>query len=106
MDTRTRPLNKCEPIVNSKLFGTPRTLYDRVCAPLLSEHWAVGIVKAPICAFLDPTFTPAVHWVRTTGRLEYLADCFGVVEGNSRFILAERFDYRDSSQIRPADTAR
>lgn len=67
---------------------------------LFSEIWAIGIVRAPIQSFLDHSFVPSVEWINQCGPLEYLADCFGVIEGNNRFILAERFSYRDYMRSR------
>jgi hypothetical protein len=71
----------------------------RVNRSLMSEKWAVGIVRAPIHTFLDASFVPMVQWVGDCGPLDFLADCFGVVEGDNRFILAERFSYRGSSKM-------
>jgi hypothetical protein len=72
-------------------------LGHRMRSFMTSETWAVGIVKAPIHMFLDPTFVPTIQWVGTCGPLDFLADGFGIVDGDSRFILAERFSYRGSS---------
>jgi hypothetical protein len=72
----------------------------------MSEKWDIGIVKAPIEAFLDASFIPTVHWIGDCGPLDFLADCFGVIEGDRRFILAERFNYRGSSTIRSQDKQR
>lgn len=72
----------------------------------MSEKWAIGIVKAPIEAFLDASFVPTVHWIGDCGPLDFLADCFGVIEGDRRFILAERFSYRGSSAILSHDKQR
>jgi len=83
--------------ITNAIFGRLRRL-------LLSEQWAVGIVKSPICAFLDESFTPAVHWVRNSSRTDYLADCFGVLIGDRKLILAERFSYRGSSRYLSTDT--
>lgn len=70
----------------------------RIRSFLMCERWAVGIVRAPIHTFLDPSFIPTVQWVGHCGPLEFLADCFGVIDGTSRFILAERFTYRGYSR--------
>lgn len=72
-----------------------QTIRARMRNLMLSELWAIGIVRAPIQSFLDPCFVPSVEWIDRCGPLEYLADCFGVIEGNDRFILAERLNYRD-----------
>src|SRR5665811_2309346 len=72
----------------------------RVGGFLTSEKWAIGIVNAPIHVFLDTSFIPTVQWVGDCGQLEFLADCFGIVDGDRRVIMAERFSYRDSSTVR------
>lgn len=63
------------------------------------EQWAIGIVRAPIAAFLDPRFVPVVNWIRSPRPHEFLADCFGVISGGRRWILAERFTYKGISHI-------
>jgi hypothetical protein len=67
---------------------------------LLSEEWAIGVVKAPIQSFLDDSFVPMVTWIGKPCRNSFIADCFGVVDGEERFILVERFTYNGSSRIR------
>lgn len=76
-----------------------RRSWTRVIRLLTSEKWAVGIVRAPIHSFLAASFVPTVQWIGDSGSFGFLADCFGVVEGDSRVILAERFSYRGSSKV-------
>jgi hypothetical protein len=93
------PFNGPPPFVPNRKFSFLERSRARVGSFLLSEKWAVGIVRAPIHAFLDATFVATVHWVGDCGPLDFLADCFGVVEGDNRFILAERFSYRGFSKV-------
>ncbi len=72
----------------------------------LREKWAIGIVKAPIHSFLDPCFVPDVQWISGGGRFDFLADGFGVVDGDMRFIIAERFTHRGWSMIASKGTRR
>lgn len=72
---------------------------DRLRNLLFCDQWAIGLVRAPIHAFLDPTFVPEVQWIYASDPLDFLADCFGVIDGVNRLILAERFTYRGTSHI-------
>jgi hypothetical protein len=65
------------------------------------EHWAIGVVKAPIQSFLNPSFIPTVTWITGDGPYEFLADCFGLIADDRHIIMAERFDYRKTSSITP-----
>jgi len=56
-----------------------------------NDLWNVGIVDAPIEAFLTPGARPPVHWLREHGRSRYVADPFTLDD----VILVEDFDYRD-----------
>lgn len=76
------------------------SLYARLLRFLTSEEWAIGIVKAPIESFLDDSFVPAMTWLGKPRHASFIADCFGIVDGENRFILAERFTYNGSSRIR------
>ena len=75
------------------------SIQDRMLERFTIENWAIGIVNAPIHAFLDDAFVPTVHWLGNCGPLDFLADCFGIVEEDSRTIVAERFTYRGSSKL-------
>lgn len=87
------------PLLFGAAGGVWKRIRDRVDRFLLSEKWSVGIVKAPIWTFLNPSFSPVVHWLDQCGHLEFLADGFGVIDGGKRFVLAERFSYRGFSHL-------
>jgi hypothetical protein len=58
------------------------------------DEWAIGLVDAPIHAFLAPGFTPQVRWFQAPRGSRFAADPFGVeVDGRLR-IVYEDFDYR------------
>lgn len=59
---------------------------------MMSPDWNIGIVEAPIHAFLEPNFQPSVRWLgyRKTGR--YIADPFVSKCGDKTKLLAEEFD--------------
>jgi hypothetical protein len=59
---------------------------------MLSADWNIGVVDAPIHAFLDPSFEPSVRWLayRKSGR--YIADPFVLRLGCKTKLLAEEFD--------------
>jgi hypothetical protein len=60
-----------------------------------SDFWQVGIVRAPITAFLDPEVQPGqVLWLPDPGPWRYLADPFGVRRGQATHLFVEAFDYR------------
>lgn len=56
------------------------------------DAWAIGIVEAPIHAFLDPSLQPRVTWLPEDGPGQYLADPFGWPAPGGRTIIAERYD--------------
>lgn len=58
------------------------------------DHWHVGIVDAPIQAFLNPDTRPQVRWLPLPRRGKYLADPFGVARGDRVDILLEEYDFR------------
>jgi hypothetical protein len=59
----------------------------------IRSEWNVGVVRAPIHAFLNPAFEPAVEWLPRLGPGRFLADPFGVVRDDSFYILCEELDY-------------
>lgn len=85
--------------VPARQFSFCKRSSARMHRLLTSEKWAIGIVRAPIHAFLDASFVPEVQWIGDCGPLDFLADCFGVVEEGRRIILAERFTYRGTSRV-------
>jgi hypothetical protein len=65
-------------------------------ALLRREQWSVGLVDAPIEAFLRPDFVPVIRWLPTLDRNRYLADPFGTCGDDGRIVLfAEDYDYRE-----------
>lgn len=61
---------------------------------LLVEDWRVGVVRAPLHAFLRPDFRPRVHWLANGRRNTFRADPFVVsLGGTARKLLLEEFDY-------------
>ena len=59
-----------------------------------SDHWAIGVVDAPIERFLEPNFRPEVVWSPDDGPEVFAADPFAIVDGAGLRILYERFDFR------------
>ena len=60
------------------------------------EEWSIGIVEAPIAAFLEPTDRLEVRWLRPPGDGRFVADPFGVEFDGAVHVLYEDFDYRSS----------
>ena len=58
------------------------------------EHWHVGVVDAPIQAFLESGADLEVTWFPLPGRGRYLADPFGLPRGRATDVLFEEFDFR------------
>jgi hypothetical protein len=61
---------------------------------LFSADWNIGIVRAPIQKFLDPTFRPRVQWLGYSRPGKYIADPFILKVGSDLKLLAEEFDGR------------
>lgn len=112
-DRRVNRINWMKSVHNSRKGITPyqqggvtsiwHSGYSRLRRFLLCEKWAIGVVKASIQSFLDDSFVPTVTWIGSPRQASYLADCFGVVDGEERIILAELFTYIGSSKIRSND---
>ncbi len=62
---------------------------------LLFRHtvWNVGIVHAPIHAFLSPRFKPAIQWFPRSREGQIWADPFGRANGGKVQVLFEKLDY-------------
>ena len=61
---------------------------------LLVEDWSVGVVEAPLHAFLRPGFRPRVRWLPNGKPNTFRADPFVVSLGpGARKLLLEEFDY-------------
>jgi hypothetical protein len=56
------------------------------------QEWNIGIVRAPISAFIDPDFVPAVEWLPAPPRGRFAADPFIFEHHGNRYILYEDFD--------------
>ncbi len=73
-----------------------KTLRNRVrdAARWLFAHdqWCVGVVDAPIAAFLEPGFRPRVRWLPGVPRDRFIADPFGVRRGDVTTLMAEELD--------------
>ena len=59
---------------------------------MMSPDWNIGIVQAPIHAFLEPNFQPSVRWLGYRKRGRYIADPFVSRCGDKTKVLAEEFD--------------
>ena len=91
---------------NAPIYRMPRNaqtlaLALRLCGRKLADacvwlfrhrQWNVGIVDAPIAAFLEPGFVPEVRWLPAPPRRRFVADPFGIRRGTKTTILAEELD--------------
>ena len=59
------------------------------------RQWCVGIVDAPIQAFLEPGFVPPVRWLPGIDRRRFLADPFGIRKGSTTTLLAEELAHAE-----------
>jgi hypothetical protein len=55
------------------------------------QHWAIGLVDAPVQSFLDQTFRPQIQWFDCP---TFAADPFLVEHNGQTCVLYEEFDYR------------
>lgn len=77
--------------------GFTSTQHDET---LRSDHWAIGVVEAPIHRFLEPKFRPEVVWSPDEGLEIFCADPFGVSEGGGVRLYYERFNFAtDAGEI-------
>ena len=58
------------------------------------DDWTIGVVDAPIRAFLERDFRPAVGWIPPPGDARFIADPFGLEIDGDLSIVYEDFDYR------------
>lgn len=75
----------------TRFQGRLRAFVQRQKARCLSERWRVGLVDAPISAWLDPAFRPRVRWLTPADRHRYHADPVGMI-GSPRMLFCEEFD--------------
>jgi hypothetical protein len=57
------------------------------------DEWNIGIVHAPITAFLEPNARPLVSWFPPMERGKFLADPFAVVRDDRLYVFCEEYDY-------------
>jgi hypothetical protein len=60
----------------------------------LEERWHVGLVRAPIERFLEPSFTPVIEWLPYRRPRGFLADPFLARAGAETRLLMEDWDDR------------
>ena len=65
---------------------------EQIQSLILREQWHVGIVRAPIHAFLAPAGTATVEWLPELPRTRFIADPFAMKKGAEVTILVEDFD--------------
>ena len=58
-----------------------------------AEQWNIGVVNAPVEAFLQPEFRPEIRWLPTRGRRRYLADPFGLSLDGGLAVFAEDYNH-------------
>lgn len=66
---------------------------SQVRLTVLSETWNVGIVNAPISAFLVPGYRPEVRWLPVPDGERFYADPFVLPRDTGFQLLVEEFDY-------------
>ena len=69
-------------------------LHEQYRRTFRHDHWNIGIVDAPIQAFLEPDADLAVRWLPSPPPGEYYADPFGLTIDGTTEILFEVFDFR------------
>jgi len=73
--------------------GSWRAFWHRQASRFLSERWRIGLVKAPIHAWLQPDFQPDVEWITPEQGHRYHADPVGMI-GSRHRLFCEVFDER------------
>lgn len=77
---------------------------------ILRDQWHIGIVRAPIHAFLEPDHKIRIEWLPVLPRTRFFADPFAIKRGTEVAILFEDFDQLASrgviSAIRSTDNGR
>lgn len=83
-----------EPIVRLAAVQMVRELARLVHGAVRQEQWHIGVVDAPIEAFITSGApVPAPRWLRGLSHTHYLADPFGVHDEQGLVVMAERYDY-------------
>ena len=70
-----------------------RLLRNQFASILFSPGWNVGVVNAPIHAFLQPGFRPQVQWLPRRNGHCFVADPFPLKIGPKLRVLAEELDF-------------
>lgn len=73
-------------------MGTAWAAYQ-VSMTIRSEMWNVGIVNAPIAAFLDGRYPAQIDWLPALGNRRFVADPFAVAVTDGLQLLLEEFDF-------------
>ncbi len=93
-----RSRDEGRPGLRSRAAVAAAQLWSRarqVSANVFAERvWNVGVVDAPIHAFLQPGFRPRIRFLPLPLDDQFFADPFGLVEGPTTTILCEAFDRR------------
>ena len=61
---------------------------------LFSDQWNVGIADVPIESFLEPGARPSIRWLGSPSVHHFVADPFGVIDGDDLIVLVEALRYR------------
>lgn len=86
----TAPTNRQMGVFLCKMVGRmAHHVFDRL---FMHARWNIGIVNAPISAFLDPGFTPDVTWFECAEPGKFFADPFLVRYRDQPYVLFEKFD--------------
>jgi hypothetical protein len=70
-----------------------RWALSQIRLTLVTEMWNVGVVHAPISAFLQPGYEPQITWVPPPPGNRFYADPFIVARDGAFEVLMEEFDY-------------
>ena len=57
------------------------------------QDWNIGIVRAPISAFVDPVFEPEVQWLPPPPAGRFAADPFVFVHSGAHYLLYEDYTF-------------
>lgn len=59
------------------------------------DIWKVGVVNAPMAEVLQSGLANhSIRWIEAKGSYRFLADPFGLMQGDELFVFAEAYDYR------------
>lgn len=75
-------------------MGMIETLRRAWSALVRHQEWNIGIVEAPVSAFLDPDFVPEIHWLPDPAAGKFAADPSIFEHAGVPYILYEDFDIR------------